>query len=147
MNGSSLIRNQKWVVERPPDCGYRYGSNICGESSDASQEVNKCWVCSMSDTFSSKPRTMMIHLQNTTATDAAMVRALWFRYPTFPTKLGRTTVVISILHGHQSFRKAHIFTLMDRILVGSIKVYWTGITNYADHQGGKCEEFEGKSDQ
>jgi hypothetical protein len=76
-----------------------------------------------------------------------MVGTLRFRHPTFPTKLVRTTVVISILHCHQSFREAHIFTLMDRILVGSVKVNWTGITNYADHQGGKCKESEGKSDQ
>lgn len=89
----------------------------------------------------------MIHLQNTTATDTAVVRTLRFRYPTFPTKLVGTTVVVSIFHGHQSFREAHIFTLMDRTLVGSVKVYWTGITSYADHQGGKSEESEGKSDQ
>jgi len=147
MNGGRLVRNQKWVFERPPNCRYRYSSDVCREGSDASQEVNKCWVCSMSDTFSSKPRTMMIHFQNTAATYAAVVRTLRFRYPTFPTKLVRTTVVVSVLHGHQSFCEAHIFRLMDRIVVGSVHVYWTGITNYANHQGGKGEEFEGKSDQ
>jgi hypothetical protein len=147
MNRSGLIQNQKWIIERPPDCRYRYSSDICGVSGDAGQEVNKCWVCSMSDTFSSKPRTMMIHLQNTTPTDAAMVRTLWFRYPTFPTKLVRTTVVVGIPSGHQSFREAHIFILIDRILVGSVKVYWTGITSYANQQGSEGEEVEGTSDQ
>jgi hypothetical protein len=89
----------------------------------------------------------LTHLQNTTATDAAMVRTLRFRYPTFPTKFVRTTVVVSILHAHQSFREAHIFTLMDGTLVGSVKVYWTGITSHTDHQGDKSEESESKSDQ
>jgi hypothetical protein len=89
----------------------------------------------------------LTHLQNTTPTDAAMVRTLWFRYPTFPTKLVRTTVVVGIPSSHQSFREAHIFILIDRILIGSVKVYWTGITSYANQQGSEGEEVEGTSDQ
>jgi hypothetical protein len=84
------------IVKGVPKSGTRNNGKMSCEQGDAAQEMDKSRVCAVADAFCTYPRTVMVHFQDASSTDRAVMCPFRFGRPTFSTPpIRRRNVIIS----------------------------------------------------